>query len=338
MSSKCKVGIIFGGPSAEHSISILSASFILKAIDREKYEPRLLGITREGYWLDPIASKEGLSKGLLKAEKGQELFSYRLLKGLDVVFPILHGPFGEDGTIQGLLETLKIPYVGSGVMASSIGMDKEMMKRSFSFYHLPQTAYHIYTSGALAKEREEILHKILDELGLPCFVKPSSMGSSLGITQVKESKGLSKALEEALKYDEKVIVERGVEGREIECSLLGGEEPLVSVPGEVISTREFYDYEAKYSEGLSRLLVPAPLPQKLIERFQDLSSRTYRAIQAYGLARVDFFLTPEEEILVNEINTIPGFTRYSMYPLLWREEGIDGKELIHRLLTLALHS
>lgn len=338
MSSKCKVGIIFGGPSAEHSISILSASFILQSIDRERYEPRLLGITREGYWLDPIASKEGLAEGLLKAEEGQEIFSYRLLKDLDVVFPILHGPFGEDGTIQGLLEALKIPYVGSGVMASSIGMDKEMMKRAFSFYTLPQTPYHIYSSTALVKERKEILAKIIDELGLPCFVKPASMGSSLGITLVKESKELSKALEEALKYDKKVIVEKGVEGREIECSLLGGEDPLVSVPGEVIPTREFYDYKAKYSEGLSRLLVPAPLSQEMVERFQDLSWRSYRAIQAYGLARVDFFLTLEEEILVNEINTIPGFTRYSMYPLLWREEGIDGKELIHRLLTLALHA
>lgn len=336
MPSKYQVGILFGGPSAEHDISIMSASFILEALDREKYEPRLLGITREGVWLDPDSSKKGLLKGELKADSTQDLFSYELLKGLHVVFPILHGPFGEDGTIQGFLETLKIPYVGSGVLGSSIGMDKELMKQSFTFNTLPQTPYRVFTSKEVVEERERVEGIIIEELGLPCFIKPASLGSSLGISLVKRGEALSLALDEALVYDHKVVVERMVKGREIECSLLGGEDPLVSVLGEVVSTKEFYDYEAKYSEGLTHLIIPASLSKKEILTFQELACAAYRAIHAYGMARVDFFLTSTGEILVNEINTIPGFTRYSMYPLLFSEMGIDGGELTHTLIELAL--
>lgn len=336
MSSKCQVGILFGGPSAEHDISIMSASYILEALDRKKYEPRLIGITRGGYWLDPSSSKDGLLKGELKEKPKQDLFSYQLLKGLDVVFPILHGPFGEDGAIQGFLDTLKIPYVGSGVLASSIGMDKELMKQSFAFSGLPQASYQIYTQREIGEEEERVLRTIIEELGLPCFVKPASLGSSLGISKVEREESLSLALEEALTYDYKVVVEKRVLGREIECSLLGGEDPLVSILGEVVSAKEFYDYEAKYSEGLTRLIIPAPLSKEEIGSFHNLARRAYRAIYAYGLARVDFFFTPKGEILLNEINTIPGFTKYSMYPRLFLEMGIEGGELIHRLIQLAL--
>lgn len=335
MSRKWKVAVIFGGCSAEHDVSIMSASFIMKSIDETKYSPRPLGITREGVWLDPIASETGLQCGELKAHPGQEKFSYDLLKDIDIAFPVLHGPFGEDGTMQGLLETLQIPYVGSGVLASSVGMDKEMMKQSFLFFSLPQTRYLVFPEALLRAGEDTIKDKVLQELGLPCFVKPANMGSSVGITLVREEEELLPALTEAYRFDKKALVEKAVSGREVECSLLGGDEPLVSVPGEVIPQREFYDYLAKYSQGLSQLVIPAPLSKERHQQFQDLARKAYQAIGAYGLARVDFFLTHSGEILINEINTMPGFTQYSMYPLLWKACGIDGQELVHRLLQLA---
>lgn len=335
MGCKKKVAVIFGGSSAEHDVSLMSASFVLESMDRDRYTPKPLGITREGYWLDEVASMEGLKKGELKAVPGQEIFSYHLLKDIEIAFPVLHGPFGEDGTIQGLFETLQIPYVGSGVLASSLGMDKERMKQSFSYIGLPQTRYLTISGNFLDQDRNQLQERIIGQLGLPCFVKPANMGSSVGITLVREERQLLSALTEARRYDRKILVEQGIPGREVECSLLGGYDPMVSIPGEVIPSRDFYDYKAKYSQGLSRLVVPAPLSKEECDGFWDLSKKAYQAIGAYGLARVDFFLKEDGEILVNEINTIPGFTKYSMYPLLWKASGLEGPQLVHRLLELA---
>ncbi len=331
-----RVGVIFGGESGEHDVSLMSASFVLRSIKEAGYEVVPIGITPDGCWLGPEASAEGLKNGSLKGIRTRELFDYQLLKGLDLVFPVLHGPMGEDGTLQGLLEMMHLPYVGSGVLGSAMGMDKEMMKRSFAARGLPQASYLVASYQQLDSGSESLKRKIREYFGYPCFVKPANMGSSVGISRVSKESELSSALREAAAHDDKLLVEEAVVGRELECSVLGGSELCVSVPGEVVPRRGFYDYQAKYGEGLTDLIIPARIREDVKIEIRNLAVEAFRTIDAYGLARVDFFLSRENELLVNEINTMPGFTRYSMYPMLWRESGLQGPQLIERLLELAM--
>lgn len=348
--SKIRVGLIYGGRSGEHEVSVLSANSVMSAIDQEKYEVFPIGITKEGRWLPgqspvPLVASKDLQVRLLGSEennvseklenRGGEILS-ALRETVDVIFPVLHGPFGEDGTIQGLLELADIPYVGGGVLASSVGMDKAVMKAVFEQKGLPVGKYLTYIRKELS-DFERIAAEVERELQYPCFIKPANLGSSVGITKAHNREELKKSLEVAAKYDRKIVVEALLTGREVECGILGNDEPAASVVGEIIPCAEFYDYEAKYVLNDSKLIIPAPLPETLTSRVQDLAVKAFKAVDCAGLARVDFFVDEAtNQIFVNEINTIPGFTRISMYPKLWEASGIGYVELIDRLLQLAV--
>lgn len=352
--SKLKVGVIYGGRSGEHEVSVLSANSVLAAIDRDKYEVFPIGISKDGQWLPgqspvPLVESKELQVRLLGESPGNEETSLAILKAkqgqilaglceqVDVVFPVLHGPYGEDGTIQGLLELAGIPFVGCGVLASAVGMDKVMMKAAFIQSGLPVGAYLSYLRKEWRNSPERIEKEIAQTLGYPCFVKPANLGSSVGISKAHHRDELKKAMEIAARYDRKIIVEQMMTGREIECSVLGNDEPVASLPGEIIPCTEFYDYEAKYVLNDSKLIIPAELPPEIIQKVQDLAVRAFKAIDGAGLSRVDFFVDAESsQIWVNEINTMPGFTRISMYPKLWEASGISYQELINRLIQLAL--
>ncbi|MBI3454417.1 MAG: D-alanine--D-alanine ligase [Candidatus Rokubacteria bacterium] len=255
---------------------------------------------------------------------------------LDVVFPLIHGPYGEDGTLQGLLELADLPYVGAGVLASAVGMDKATMKAVFRAHGLPVVPHLVVLRHQWAADPEGIARQAVAVVGYPCFVKPSNLGSSVGISKVRGAAELGSAIEAAFAYDRKILVERAILGREIEVSVLGNDHPEASVPGEVLPGKEWYDYEAKYTEGLAKLIIPAPLPPELAAEFRQLALAAFRAIDAAGLARVDFFLEDDERIWLNEINTIPGFTRTSAYPRLWEASGLPYPRLLDRLIELAL--
>lgn len=351
---KMRVGILFGGKSAEHEISLISAKNIIEALDKEKYEPILIAIDKTGEWHlkqgteciadahDPkrvclSGTKEGVA--LVPKVDRKELTSYsgNQMKenlSLDVIFPVLHGTFGEDGTVQGLLKLANIPFVGASVLGSAVGMDKDVMKRLLKEANIPVARFI-----AIHQSRKDQLNidQIIDELGLPLFVKPANLGSSVGITKVKSREEFMPALEEAFLYDRKVLVEECIVGREIECSILGNDYPVASLPGEVIPKREFFSYEEKYiDEGGPDFRIPANLPSDLVEKIQKRALQAYQTLCCEGMARVDFFLTASGEVVVNEINTIPGFTQVSMYPKLWEVSGIPYAELIDRLIGLAL--
>lgn len=347
--SKIKVGIIFGGKSAEHEISLQSAKNIIDALDKNKYEAILIGIDKTGKWylndeskflLDSAYSEtikisdEKNNEVAFAPESSGELMSLHENKSgkkIDVVFPILHGPFGEDGTIQGLLKLANIPFVGSGVLGSAVGMDKDVSKRLLRDAGIPVAKF------ISLREYDKLnFFNIVNLLGLPFFVKPSNMGSSVGISKVKSESEFAAAIEEAFKYDRKIILEEFILGREIECSVLGNENPIASVPGEIISNHDFYSYEAKYLDEKGAVLeIPAKLPEELVEKIQRLSIEVFQVLECEGFARVDFFLTDKNEILVNEINTIPGFTKISMYPKLWEHSGITYSEILDKLISLA---
>lgn len=372
--NKLRVGVIYGGRSGEHEISVASAASILKHLDREQYEPVAVRIEKDGRWTLPDRAPTALSAAdviegaraaaakplpggrdaimpahpgadtLLTIERGGvagggDTGTPAVVTGLglDVVFPVLHGPFGEDGTVQGLLELANVPYVGPGVMASAVGMDKATMKILFEARGLPVTPWYAFVAGDWARRRAEVLARSL-ALGLPLFVKPSNLGSSVGISKVKTADALAPAIEDALSFDRKVIVEAGVpDPREIECAVLGNDEPQASTAGEVIPSREFYDYEAKYLDEGSRTIIPADLPAAQLAEVQRLAIEAFRAIDACGMSRVDFLLSRTTgALVVNEINTIPGFTTISMFAKLWEASGVPYAALVDRLLQLAI--
>jgi D-alanine-D-alanine ligase len=353
---KTRVGIIFGGRSGEHEVSLMSAASIARAIDKNKYEVVPLYITRHGRWLPPAQAQRVLESGKTEDQgSGVAIVGDPTYRGLitlsesnhrtlpeidgavDVIFPVLHGTYGEDGTIQGLLELANIPYVGAGVMASAVGMDKEIMKDVFRSKGLPVVNYVMVKRKALADDEARIAVNIEEKIGYPCFVKPVNLGSSVGISKAKNRAQLLDALHLAAGYDRKILVEAGINCREIECSVLGNDEPIASEVGEVIPAKEFYDYEAKYFDTGTKLVIPAEIPDETRKIVQDMAVQAFLAMDCAGLARVDFFLSKDTgELFLNEINTIPGFTQMSMYPRLWEAAGIEYAELIDRLLWLAM--
>lgn len=352
MARKIRIGILFGGRSAEHEVSLQSAKNIIDAIDTNKYEVVLIGIDKKGQWhLNeksrlllpatksglPALSKRGENLALVPGKDDDQLVALsgeQKLGSLDVIFPVLHGPFGEDGTVQGLLKLANIAFVGAGVLGSAVGMDKDVMKRLLRDAGIP-IARFLVANRHPAKEIG--FNEARDQLGLPLFIKPANLGSSVGIHKVKDRAEFERAIRDAFNYDNKILIEESIRGREIECSVLGNEDPIASVPGEILPRHEFYSYEAKYlDENGAMLEIPAKLPPDISERIRQLAIKTFSVLCCEGMARVDFFLRDGEEIIVNEINTIPGFTRISMYPKLWEASGISYGELIDRLIQLAI--
>jgi D-alanine-D-alanine ligase len=344
---KLRVGIVYGGRSGEHEVSVTSAGSIFKHIDTSRYEPVAIKIEKDGRWTLPdqpplaLTAAEVIQHARTSAAAAQAIGGGEpaVLSALtlDVVFPVLHGPYGEDGTIQGLLELANLPYVGPGVLASAAGMDKAVMKVLFAARGLPLCPWHGFVRAEWDRSPSAVL-EALKPLGYPIFVKPANLGSSVGISKVKSEADLLPAIQLALEFDRKVVVEAAVPAaREIECAVLGNDEPEASVPGEIIPSREFYDYEAKYIDDDSRTVIPADLPADIAARVQALSIEAFRAIDAAGLARVDFLLSRDTGALVlNEINTMPGFTSISMYSKMWEASGVGYATLVDRLIQLAL--
>jgi len=352
MNKKIRVGILFGGKSAEHEISLISAKNVIDAINKDRYEIVLIGIDKNGEWHvrenshyltypdDPKlihlnASKKNVA--LVPKKEGKYLVSLSnelADQPLDVIFPILHGTYGEDGSVQGLLKMANIPFVGAGVLGSAIAMDKDVMKRLLRDANLPTANFLCFTKKSI---EHSSFDQIVKEVGIPFFVKPANLGSSVGINKVKSKEDFQRAITDAFQYDHKILIEEYICGREIECSVLGNEHPVVSLPGEVIPQHEFYSYEAKYIDEEGALFkIPAELNEELVEKIQQTAVSAYQALCCEGMARVDFFLKDNGEIFINEINTIPGFTKISMYPKLWEASGLSYSELIDRLIDLAL--
>ncbi len=353
MSQKKRVAILFGGKSAEHEISLISAMNIIAAINRTQYEPVLIGIDKTGRWIlqnetrfmanpaDPrkvqlTDAAEQLS--VIPGDTGPQLYNLhtgKTLEAIDVIFPIVHGPLGEDGSLQGLLRLLNLAFVGPDVLGSAICMDKDVAKRLMNEAGIPNARFRSFR-----KEDDAEIHseKIAADLGLPLFVKPANMGSSVGISKVESAADLQDAVDEAFRFDTKIIIEEFIKGREIECAVMGNENPEASVPGEVIPHSGFYSYEAKYvDESAAGLEAPAKnLSEEQVRQIQALAIRAYRTLECEGLSRVDFFLKADGKLYLNEINTLPGFTKISMFPGLWGQSGIPYRELIDRLLRLAM--
>ena len=352
MTRKIRLGILFGGRSGEHEVSLISAASIIKALDASKYEVVPIGITREGKWLVgsagdtvlPNIFKDGQPvmpsadpSGPTLVPLDPQLSSSRESPEIDVVFPVLHGTFGEDGTVQGLLELANLPYVGAGVLGSAAGMDKDVMKRLFRDAGLPVVPWILALRSEWEREPERITRQIKREIEFPLFVKPANLGSSVGISKVCQAQELSAAMNLAARYDRKILVEKAVDAREIECSVLGNDRPEASVAGEIVPVNEFYDYEAKYVKEGSELIIPAKLTPRQAKQVQNFSIRAFQAVDCAGMARVDFLLDRKSgKLYVNEINTIPGFTSISMYPKLWEASGVPYPQLIDRLIELAL--
>ena len=349
MQRKLRVGVVFGGRSGEHEVSLASARSIMAVMDRDKYEIVPIGITHDGRWLtggDPLAT---LTAGEwtaapadpLAAEAGRELVPGATgdrFPPLDVIFPVLHGPYGEDGTVQGLLELAGVPYVGCGVLASSLAMDKTASKEIFIAHGLPVVAYRAVKRKRWEIEPATVLAELETHLGYPMFVKPANMGSSVGVGRAGDRVELKAALTEAARYDRKLLIEAAVpNAREIECGVLGNDEPLASTPGEVVPSNEFYDYAAKYLDGRSESRIPAPITADQAAQVRKLAVQAFLALDAAGLSRVDFLLNDVSgELYLNEVNTLPGFTSISLYPQLWAASGLPNAELIDRLIELAL--
>ena len=364
MTNKIRVGVIFGGRSGEHEVSVRSARSVIEAFDRERYEVVPINISKEGRWLSPAESAALLpesARGLLPANVSgaDEALTivgdpsrrglHRLeaqgrggagTQGLDVVFPVMHGTYGEDGTIQGLLEMAGLPYVGCGVLASSCGMDKVAMKALFREAGLPICKHVWFLRGEWERDPERVRVRVESEIGYPCFVKPANLGSSVGISRADDAESLKRAIELAAGYDRKVIVEEGLDAREIECAVIGNDEPEASLPGEYVVHDEqakFLDYTEKYSStGHVEFVVPAPIPKRLAERIRRMAARAFKSIDGAGFARVDFFLRRDNgKLLLNELNTIPGLTDVSGFPKMWDATGVPFPEVLDRLVKLA---
>jgi D-alanine-D-alanine ligase len=381
---KLRVGILFGGRSGEHEVSLLSAASVLNAIDKEKYEVVPIGITKDGRWLTAehaenlLQGKIMLEPRNLRAGDPETTPSVAVLArgeavvvppepvhrqtglvpfqtdaammrrasdraiNVDVIFPVLHGTFGEDGTIQGLLELADIPYVGAGVLGSAAGMDKDIMKSLFIAAGIPIVKHVTILRSAWENDPKRVQKLMESKLTYPVFVKPANLGSSVGISKAHNRKELGPAIEEAAKFDRKIVIEQGVGGkkekaREIECSVLGNDDPVASVPGEIVPGKEFYDYTAKYVDEGSQLIIPAKLTRAETKKVQDMAVAAFKAVDCSGLARVDFLMDPKtQKIYLNEINTMPGFTSISMYPKLWAASGLDYADLIDRLIQLGI--
>ena len=341
---KLRVGIIYGGKSGEHEVSIASAAAIFKHLDPERYEAVPIRIEKSGQWKLGAAVPKALSAAEVIRQRQTEALqtvepsAVVAGTGIDVVFPVLHGPYGEDGTVQGLLELLNVPYVGAGVLGSAVGMDKAVMKTLFAARGLPVGPYIVVLRHEWAKDARGVAARVVSELRYPVFVKPANLGSSVGISKAKTESELSTAMTLALDYDRKIVIEAAVpNAREIECSVLGNDEPEASVPGEIIPSREFYDYEAKYLDEGSRSVIPADLPAAKAAEIRRLAVEAFRAVDCAGMARVDFLMARDTgETFLNEVNTIPGFTTISMYPQMWEASGLSYPALLDRLITLAL--
>lgn len=345
---KINVLVIFGGQSGEHDVSLRSAQTVIGALDPDRYNVTQVGITRDGGWLasgDPMAALtadsplfqiEGTSRSQVEInpEPGLPVLT---TDAIDVVFPVLHGPMGEDGTIQGMLTLAGIPFVGSGVLGSAVAMDKAMAKLVLAQAGIPQADWLLVNKHELTENLDAVVEQIETQLGYPCFVKPANMGSSVGVTKAHNRGELNDALVVAAGHDRRIVVEAGIDGRELEVSVLGNDRPRASVAGEIRPVNEFYDYNAKYVDDGSELIIPADISPESLADLQDVAIRSFRALDLAGLARVDFFLEHgTDRVLLNEVNTIPGFTSISMYPMLWEASGLPLNELVDMLISLAL--
>lgn len=356
---KIRIGLVFGGRSGEHEVSLASATSVMANLDKDKYEVVPIGITKEGSWLlgtEPaklLAAEQSAShdeeldqttavtltgdpslRRLIPVESGEDLGANA---ALDVIFPVLHGTYGEDGTLQGLLEMANVPYVGCSVLGAALGMDKEKMKIVFQAVGLPVVDYLVYRRNEWERSPETILDAIEQRLGYPCFVKPVNLGSSVGVNKAHDRAELAHVINVAAEYDRKIIIERGINCRELECAVLGNDEPTASVVGEVVASNEFYDYNAKYINNKSQIIIPAQIPQATAEEVRRQSVQAFLALDLSGLSRVDFFLEKETgKVYINEVNTLPGFTQISMYPKLWEASGLPYSQLLDRLIELAL--
>ncbi len=337
MKTRKKIALLFGGRSAEHEVSLISARAIYKNLNRKKYDVITIYINKKGEWKkvdSPLLSPKDLAKGPSFSFLPWEASIPQKIRA-DIYFPVLHGPYGEDGTIQGLLEMADVPYVGAGVLASAAGMDKAVMKTLFAAKKLPQAKHRTIVDSEYKTNKNSILSLIQREFHLPFFVKPANLGSSVGISKVSAYAASSKAIAKAFRYDRKILIEQGIIGREIECSVIGNEQPRASLPGEVIPYRDFYDYRDKYLEGKTQFRIPTDLPRRKIKMIQRLAVEAYKAVGCSGMARMDFFLEEKSgKIYVNEINTIPGFTEISMYPKLWGASGLPFPRLLEELVRL----
>jgi len=352
LANKIRVGILFGGKSAEHEVSLQSAKSIVEAIDREKYDVVMIAVDKQGQWhltdasrfllnaddpklikLNKVIDNLALAPGK-RSEQLISLTSHGSTSPVDVIFPVIHGPFGEDGTIQGLMKLANVPFVGPGVLGSAVSMDKDVAKRLLRDAGLSIARFLVFDRASFNKID---FNEAKNQLGLPLFIKPANLGSSVGINKVNDKEQFEAAVNDAFRYDNKIVIEEFIEGREIECSVLGNDDPIASLPGEILPQDDFYSYRAKYIDEDGALLdVPAKLPEDIVKEVQDYSIQAFKVLCCEGMARVDLFLKENGEIVINEINTLPGFTKISMYPKLWGASGISYSELIHRLIQLAI--
>ena len=352
MNQKIKVGVLFGGRSAEHEVSLVSAASVIHALDKNKYDILPIGITKDGRWLSEVNAVQLLKDHapldtlpehvLLPDPRKQSLINVstafpQAAQHIEVIFPVVHGTFGEDGTIQGLFELADIPYVGAGVLGSAIGMDKIVAKQLLERANIPVTKGIWFFYSEFIENSKKYIADIEKKLRYPCFVKPPNQGSSVGISKAHNRKELSAAIELAGQYDRKILIEKAaIKPREIEVSVLGNNEPIVSVPGEIIPSNEFYDYDAKYVDGKSTAVIPAKLQKNVVKKIQQCAFDAFKVLDCAGMARIDFLVQEDGKIFLNEINTIPGFTYISMYPKLWEASGIKYPELLDRLIQLAI--
>ncbi|MFA9458076.1 D-alanine--D-alanine ligase [Halalkalibacter sp. AB-rgal2] len=348
---KIKLGLLYGGKSAEHKVSLQTAKAVIQALDLTKYEIHPIYISETGEWIrgeqlqrpvedvEELQLKEGdtVSPVALNSEIFPVSIHHETTADkIDVVFPLLHGPNGEDGTVQGLLELLNLPYVGNGVLASAAGMDKVMMKNIYEQAGIKQANYVSYIRTDWEKNTEEAYQNVEKTLSYPCFVKPANLGSSVGISKCNDRESLESAFKEAFEYDRKIIIEEGIDGREVEIAVLGNDDPQCSVVGEIVPKTDFYDYKAKYEDGDTGLIIPADITEAEYKEIKRVAIQSFKALDCSGLVRADFFLTKDGDVLMNEVNTMPGFTPFSMFPMLWQESGVSYSELIEKLVQLGV--